>query len=51
MKDKVEYPSGPPDIPRWFIYLTHWVNKRLFCRHGHTVTVYRSCNTCGEYVR
>lgn len=49
-RDPIEYPFDAPG-PRWFTYAVHWVNKHLFCsRRGHTVTDYRSCNTCGEYV-
>ncbi len=52
--DRIEYPPhdpGQPAVPHWFTYLVHWVNKRLYCRRGHTLTLYRSCNRCGEIVR
>jgi primosomal protein N' len=47
-KDRIEY---DPDIPRWFVYLTHLFNKAVFCHwHGHRRTVWASCDRCGEYV-
>lgn len=50
MKDRIEYPPNT-DIPRWFVYATHWVNKRVYCRRGHKFTIFASCNRCGEYAR
>lgn len=41
----VEYPTG---VPRWFTYLAHRWCRRRCAKVGHTITIWNSCNHCGQ---
>lgn len=43
---KIQYPEG---IPRWFTWIQHTIKYLIVCRRrDHEVTVYQSCDRCGE---
>lgn len=48
VKTRVEMVEG---VPRWFTLTHHWIAKRRCLRRGHELSVWRSCNRCGEILR